>query len=587
MSRGVVAGAILFVALASPSTAADRGVAIPGKLFEPERLEVLVGDTVTWTNLDAVTHTATADDRSFDSGDLPPDGVFSLTFDRAGRIVYHCTIHRFMTGEVDVFALALSGPLDPVPVGAHFALRGLAPSDSRTVSVERRAPDGTFVPEATANVAGDGSFRLSVPAVTSMDYRAVSGALVSPPVHVRVSPRVMLRVRRAGRVVRMDGLAVPAQPGMPVALEVYSRERFDWFPYRAARLDARSRIRFILSPRRKLRLRLVVLHASAGLVRGTSNVVVAAPPRPSRRALAKQNGFEVREYTVPEGSHPHDVAPARDGGVWYTAQHSGELGWLDPKTGRVRHTSLGPGSAPHGVIVGPDGAPWITDGGLNAIVRVDPRTLRVRRFPLPGGGGYANLNTATFDRRGVLWFTGQSGIYGRLDPKVGRVRVFTAPRGPGPYGIATAPGGAVYYASLAGSYVGRIDIRSGKVAVLRPPTRGQGARRVWSDSRGRIWVSEWNAGRVARYEPATRRWREWRLPGSNPQPYAIYVDQRDVVWLTDFSANALVRFDPRTQRFTTIRLPSSPANVRQLLGRPGEIWGAESGVDKLVVVRPR
>jgi virginiamycin B lyase len=92
--------------------------------------------------------------------------------------------------------------------------------------------------------------------------------------------------------------------------------------------------------------------------------------------------FEVREYRVPAGSHPHDVAPARDGGVWYTAQHSGALGHLDPQTGRVRHIPLGRGSAPHGVIVGPDGAPWITDGGLNAIVRVDPRTRRVRRFPL-------------------------------------------------------------------------------------------------------------------------------------------------------------------------------------------------------------
>lgn len=32
-------------------------------------------------------------------------------------------------------------------------------------------------------------------------------------------------------------------------------------------------------------------------------------------------------------------------------------------------------------------------------------------------------------------------------------------------------------------------------------------------------------------------------------------------------------------------MPSEPANVRQLLGRPGEVWGAESGVDKLVVIR--
>jgi virginiamycin B lyase len=301
----------------------------------------------------------------------------------------------------------------------------------------------------------------------------------------------------------------------------------------------------------------------------------------------QQGGFRVREYPVPAGSRPHDVAPARDGGVWYTAQGSGELGWLNPKTGRVREVPLGPGSAPHGVIVGPDGAPWITDGGLNAIVRVEPRTRRVRRFPLPAAGAAANLNTATFDRRGVLWFTGQRGLVGRLDPKVGRVRVFSAPRGEGPYGITTTPRGAVYFASLAGSYVGRIDTRSGRITVLQPRRRGQGARRVWSDSRGRIWISEWNAGRVGVYDPARRRWGEWRLPGPSPQPYAVYVDNRDIVWLSDFGANAIVRFDPRTQRFTQIRLPSSPANVRQLLGRPGELWGAESGVDKLVVVRPR
>jgi virginiamycin B lyase len=318
---------------------------------------------------------------------------------------------------------------------------------------------------------------------------------------------------------------------------------------------------------------------------GLAALAVVAALSPG--AAGRRGALEVREYPVPAGAHPHDVAPARDGGVWYTAQGSGELGWLNPKTGDTRHIPLGGGSAPHGVIVGPDGAPWITDGGLNAIVRVDPRTRRARRFPLPSRSAYANLNTATFDRRGVLWFTGQSGIYGRLDPRTGRVRVFAAPRGTGPYGITTTPRGAVYYASLAGSYVGRIDIRTGKATVLRPPTRNQGARRVWSDSRGRIWVSEWNSGKLGLYDPARRRWREWPLPGWNPQPYAVYVDERDIVWITDFGANAIVRFDPRTQRFTTVRLPSAGADVRQLLGRRGELWGAESGVDKLVVVRTR
>jgi virginiamycin B lyase len=194
-----------------------------------------------------------------------------------------------------------------------------------------------------------------------------------------------------------------------------------------------------------------------------------------------------------------------------------------------------------------------------------------------------NLNTATFGRGGILWFTGQSGVYGRLDPRTGAMRVYRAPHGTGPYGIATTPRGEVWYASLAGSHVARIDQVSGKAIVHRPPTQGQGARRIWSDSRGRLWVTEWNAGKVARYDPATRRWREWDLPGA-AQPYAVYVDDKDVVWLTDFGASAIVRFVPGTQRFTTFKLRAG-ADVRQLLGRHGELWGAESGADRLVVVR--
>ena len=208
-------------------------------------------------------------------------------------------------------------------------------------------------------------------------------------------------------------------------------------------------------------------------------------------------------------------------------------------------------------------------------------------FSLPAGRGNANLNTAAFGGRGILWFTGQNGIYGRLDPATGQVAVFDAPRGRGPYGIAATPNGTVYYASLAGSHIARIDGDTGRATVIEPPTPGQGARRVWSDSRGRIWASEWNAGQLGLYDPAANTWREWRLPGDRPQAYAVYVDGEDVVWLSDFGANALVRFDPRREAFEAFPLPSSPANVRQILGRPGEVWGAESGVDKLVVVRTR
>ncbi|MGH9246382.1 MAG: virginiamycin B lyase family protein [Acidimicrobiales bacterium] len=292
----------------------------------------------------------------------------------------------------------------------------------------------------------------------------------------------------------------------------------------------------------------------------------------------------MQEYDVPAGSRPHDVAVADDGTVWYTAQGSGVLGRLDPAAGDVEEIPLGNRSRPHGVIVGPDGAPWITDGGLNAIVRVDPVSLDLRVFPLPASRADANLNTAVFDGSGTLWFTGQGGVYGRLSPPDGR-EVFDAPGGRGPYGITATPEGDVYYASLAGSHVGRIDTTTGEATVLEPPTTGQGTRRVWADSRGRIWSSQWKAGQVAVYDPATDRWHEWRLPGGRPQAYAVFVDDRDVVWLSDFGANALVRFDPATEEFTSLPLPSDPGDVRQIHGRPGEVWGAESAADKLVVVR--
>lgn len=310
-------------------------------------------------------------------------------------------------------------------------------------------------------------------------------------------------------------------------------------------------------------------------------LAMLAAPAP---LLAEQARTQV--YPVVAGSGPHDVAPAPDGKVWYTAQRQGALGILDPATGEARHVPLGENSAPHGVIQGPDGAAWITDGGQNAIVRVDPGTEAVKVWKLPEDTGYVNLNTGAFDRDGVHWFTGQNGVYGSVDPRTDQVRVFKAPEGRGPYGITATPAGEVYYVSLAGSHLARIDTATGAATVIEPPTPNQGARRVWSDSKGNLWISEWNSGQLSRYAPASGEWKAWKLPGDRPRAYAVYVDERDIVWVSDFGANAVVSFDPATERFTASYPGSAPnANVRQILGRPGEVWLPESGTHKLVVIR--
>ena len=316
--------------------------------------------------------------------------------------------------------------------------------------------------------------------------------------------------------------------------------------------------------------------------------IAAVFPFPMTAQAAQSARLQSWPLATPRPTGIHDVAPAPDGGVWFTAQRSGHLGWFDPGSGRSTLLALGRGSAPHGVIQGPDQAAWITDGGLNAIVRVGWPDGAVRVFPLPAGTPRANLNTGTFDGDGDLWFTGQSGVTGRLALKSGKVSVRDAPRGRGPYGMCTTPAGEVWWCSLAGSFIARIDRRSGESVVVEPPTKNQGARRVWSDSRGRIWVSEWLSGNLSVHDPGDKTgksWRSWRLPGPQPQPYAVYVDDQDQVWVSDFGGNAIWHFDPDSEEFERFALPRAAAGVRQILGRPGEIWLPESGTEHITVIR--
>lgn len=299
--------------------------------------------------------------------------------------------------------------------------------------------------------------------------------------------------------------------------------------------------------------------------------------------IASSGGGRFATFKLPDGNYPHDVAPGPNGTIFYADQRRGGIGIVDPKTGKVEKVPFGEGSAPHGVFVGPDGKAWLTDGGLNAMVSYDPATKKVAIYRLPEDTGYTNLNTAAVDRKGDVWFTGQTGIYGKVDVKTGKVTVWTAPKGRGPYGITATKKSDVYYASLAGSYVGRIDIETGRVTMLEPPTKSQGARRVWADSKDRIWVSEWNSGNVSVYDPANGAWKQWKLPGSNPRPYAVYVDDDDKVWLADWGANALVKFDPAAEKFAVFPFPRDGANVRQIDGRKGEILLPLSG-PRLVAV---
>lgn len=70
--------------------------------FNPSQLSAKVGDTVTIRNDDTTTHTWTADDGSFDAGELGSGATKSQVFSKAGTVKFHCKIHTSMQGEVVV-----------------------------------------------------------------------------------------------------------------------------------------------------------------------------------------------------------------------------------------------------------------------------------------------------------------------------------------------------------------------------------------------------------------------------------------------------------------------------------------------------
>ena len=98
-----VAGAALACVIA-PSVAQIRvvPVTIDNFVFEPARLVVKAGTTVTWTNRDDIPHTVAATDRLFKSKAMDTDESYSFTFSTPGEYSYFCSLHPHMTGTIVV-----------------------------------------------------------------------------------------------------------------------------------------------------------------------------------------------------------------------------------------------------------------------------------------------------------------------------------------------------------------------------------------------------------------------------------------------------------------------------------------------------
>lgn len=94
--------ALVLPAMAAPDSLALRKIRIADNFFSPGTRHAILGDTIGWKNLGAVSHTTTSDTAAWDSGIMAPGAVFGWTPTATGTYTYHCIIHPTMTGTVIV-----------------------------------------------------------------------------------------------------------------------------------------------------------------------------------------------------------------------------------------------------------------------------------------------------------------------------------------------------------------------------------------------------------------------------------------------------------------------------------------------------
>jgi plastocyanin len=254
MMRRTALPAAVALLLGAPVGARAETITItmPGKFFDPARSTMVAGDTALFRNSDLVTHDVLIG--PFDSGPIARFSTWSQRIDQPGVYPFICTLHAFMSGELDVVAATLTAAPDGLLAGEPLTLSGRTRAGTAHVGVEHSVSGGAWSAlGGGAAPAPDGKFTTTAPAVEGASYRVTTPAGVSPVVTPRVTARidVELRVERKHRRTIVHVRTMPAATGFTATLELYSRWHFRWRSRRQAKLDAHGRAAFRLPVARR------------------------------------------------------------------------------------------------------------------------------------------------------------------------------------------------------------------------------------------------------------------------------------------------------------------------------------------------
>ena len=93
------------------------------------------------------------------------------------------------------------------------------------------------------------------------------------------------------------------------------------------------------------------------------------------------------------------------------------------------------------------------------------------------------------------------------------------------------------------------------------------------DADGMVWFAEYNAGKIARFDPKTQTFREWALPGQSPTPYAFAMDRQGRWWYSSFDMDIIGCLDPKINKVIEYPMPYSENTMREFfLDSQDRMW---------------
>jgi virginiamycin B lyase len=302
---------------------------------------------------------------------------------------------------------------------------------------------------------------------------------------------------------------------------------------------------------------------------------------------ATDQPIEIKEFPVPwQDTRPRDPDFVTPDAVWFVGQTGHYLATLNPKTGEFTKIDLEDVPGPHNLIVGNDGTIWYAGNLKGYIGRVDPKTQKIRHIAMPDKAA-TDPHTLTFDEgQKNIWFTVQGGNFvGRLNIASEKVDLIKVPTEHArPYGIKVARDGRPWIVLFGTNKIASVDPKTLTLTEHVLP-RGQARpRRIGLTSDGRVWYGDYAQGFLGAFDPKTGKIEEWPMPsGKTSLPYAMAVDSQDRVWAVETGPkpNRFVAFDPKSEKFvSSTPVPSGGGAIRHVDYDPkaGRIWfGADTG----------